>query len=307
MAVDSQTNPATLQAGLAIYGDEVIKALTAYALPIAGFAKNFSKKISSQANGGIFVPFIEADTVADYATTGSNIKNFGSGVAPAIKGANVTLGAHKLLQFAVTPEMVADFDPIFWTERAKLNAKAIASAVFATIAGVGASTKVTNTHTIPATIAIGDIVAMAYAAYANNINVSNATLYLKGSDFYDVLKVLDYKTTGETIIINGTLAGVSVGFKEIVCLPTNVTSGFIATPDFICAAARPYVDGMGAGGNILEENIYADETVGLPVVQTLVRDANTKKLVHNLDCWFGAELGNKAAGIKLTRATASAS
>lgn len=307
MAINAQTNPTTLNAGLQIYADEVIKALQAYALPLAGFAKNFSKKIGSQPNGGIFVPFVEADVVGDYAATGSSVKNFATGSNATIKGALVKLGAHKLCQFAVTPDQLAEFDPIWWTERAQMNAKAMCNAVFTAIAGVAISTKVTQSVTLPATITVGDVVELAKQAHNYNIPIENSTLYLTGAEYFDLLKVLDYKTTGNMALINGTLAGVSVGFKAIVCLPTTVTAGFVGSPDFICAAARPYVDGMGVGGNILREDIYADAVTGLPFVHTLVRDSATKSLTNSIDCWFGAELGNKNAGIKLARASASAS
>lgn len=301
MAIDAQTNPATLTAGLQIYADEVIKALQPYALALDGFARNFSKKISAEANGGIYVPFVEADTVGDY---NASTNNFGTEGAMSNKGCLVKLGAHKILHFTVTPEQIAEFDPIWWTGKAEMNTRAIVNSIFTAICGVANSTKVTNTHKLPATLAIGDIIELAKVAHAKNIKVENATLYLKGTDYFDFLKAMDFKTTGETILLNGTLAGVSVGLKAIACLPSTAEASFLATPDYVCVAARPYTDGMGAGGDILEETIFDDATIKLPLVQTLVRKAETKKLVHNIDCWFGAELGNKDAGIKLTRATA---
>lgn len=301
MAIDTQTNPATLTAGLQIVADEVIKALQPYALALDGFARNFSKKVSAEANGGIYVPFVEADEVADYNASSNN---FGTEGATANKGCLVKLGAHKIVKFTITPEQVAEFDPTWWQGKADMNVRAIVNSIFTAICGVANSSKVTNTYELPATLDIGGIVDLAKEAHAKNINVENATLYLKGADYFDFLKAMDYKTTGETILLNGSLAGVTVGFKAIACLPSTATASFVATPDYVCVAARPYTDGLGAGGDILEEAIFDDATVKLPLVQTLVRKAATKTLVHNLDCWFGAELGNKAAGIKLTRATA---
>lgn len=300
MAINVESNPTILAAGFQIYADAVIKGIVDGSLPFIDFAHNFSTEISSQPNGGIFVPFVEADVVAEYDATSNN---FATGTDAVTKGCNVKLGAHPILHFAVTPEMVAGFKPDMWTAKAELNAREIANNIFTQVASVATSSKVTNTYELPAALTVEAIVELAYQAYAKKINVKNATLYLAGKDYFDFIKAMDFKTVGSTIILDGTLAGHAVGFKKIECLPVSCTTSFIATPDLVCIAARPFTDGMGAGGNILQENVYADEVIQLPLTQTLVRDSATKKLVHNIDCWYGAELGNKNCGIKLTRAT----
>lgn len=296
----TQTNPQTLTAGLKKYSDKFIAELQNWTIPLAGFASNFSDEISADANGGIFVPFVNADTTGDFNAT---TKNFKTGSSPQKQGATVELTGHKINQFLITPTDLAHFRPAFWDGKAQMNAIDIATTIFNDIAQVAIDAKVSNTHALPSTLGVEDIVELAKVATAHKIKPQLATLYLTNDQYFDFLKAMKYDVTGNTAIINGNLNGVLVGFKQIVCLPPQCTAGFIATPDFVCVAGRPYVGGMvGSGGEIISEQVVTEGDTGLPFVQTVVRDGATKNLIHSVDCWYGAELGNKAAGIKLTRA-----
>lgn len=297
----TQTNPQTLSAGLKKYSDKFLADLQNWTVPLQGFATNFSDEISADANGGIFVPFVAPDTTGDYNATS---KNFKSGTATTKQGAIVELTEHKINQFLITPTDLASFRPTFWDGKAEMNAQDLASTIFEDIAKVAIDAKVTQTHALPATLAVEDIVELAKVATQHKIKPQLATLYLTCDQYFDFLKAMRYDVTGNTAIINGNLNGVLVGFKQIVCLPPQCTSGFVATPDFVCVAGRPYVGAMvGAGGEIVSEQIITEADTGLPFVQTVVRDGGTKNLVHSVDCWYGAEIGNKNAGIKLTRAS----
>lgn len=297
----TQTNPQTLTAGLKKYSDKFIGELQNWTVPLEGFATNFSDEIGADANGGVFVPFVDANQTGDFNATSNNFK---SGVSGDKQGCTVALTAHKINHFAITPNDVASFRPSFWDGKAERNALDLAATIFADIASVAADAKVSQTHALPATLGVEDIVELAKVATKYKIKPQMATLYLTCDQYFDFLKAMKYDVTGNTAIINGNLNGVLVGFKQIVCLPPQCTAGFIATPDFVCVAARPYVGGMvGNGGEIISEQVITDSNTGLPVVQTVVRDGGTKNLIHSVDCWYGAEIGNKAAGIKLTRAS----
>ena len=296
----TQTNPQALTAGLKKYSDKYISELQNWLVPIAGFASNFSDEISADANGGIFVPFVNANATSDFNATSNNFK---SGASTSKNGCLVELTGHKINHFKVTPNEVATFNPAFWERKAEMNALDLATTIFADIASVGSDSKVPLTHSLPSTLGVEDIVELAKVATDNKIKPQLATLFLTNTQYFDFLKAMKYNITGNTAIINGNLNGVLVGFKQIVCLPPNIQNGFIATPDFVCVAGRPYVGAMvGNGGEIIAENIITEADTGLPFVQTVVRDGATKDLIHSVDCWYGAELGNKNAGIKLTRA-----
>lgn len=298
----TQTNPSALTAGLKKYSDKFITALQPWIEAIDGFARNFSDEISSSANGGIFVPFVASNTTKQYNRTTANFK---TGAPVEKNGCVVQLDSHPLNNFTITPEDIAEFNPAFWEKKAELNALDIASNIFGGIASIGSNAKVTQTHELPATLAIADIVEMAKKASSLKIKPQLATLYLTNTDYFDFLKAMNYNITGNTAIINGNLNGVLVGFQKIVCLPPEVTAGFIALPDFVCVAGRPYVGAIqGSGGEIMQETVFTESLLGVPFTQTVVRDSATKDVIHNVDCWWGAEIGNKNAGIKLTRATA---
>ena len=114
---------------------------------------------------------------------------------------------------------------------------------------------------------------------------------------------MEYRITGQTVITNGDLGGVDFGFGSIVCLPTSATKSFIALPDLVMLASKPYLGAtQGPGGDTIVENILTEPTTGLTVVETVVRDTATKARIHNLDAWYGAELGNPKAGVIVTRA-----
>jgi hypothetical protein len=295
----TQNNPQTLTAGLKKYSDKFLVEMQNWAIPLSGFATNFSDEISVDANGGIFVPYVNADTTGDY---NDSTKNFKTGSSPQKQGANVELTAHKINQFLITPTDVAHFRPAFWDGKAQMNAVDLATTIFGDIAKVAIDSKVPNTHKLATTLGIEDIVELAKVATAHKIKPQLATLYLTNTDYFDFLKAMKYDVTGNTAIINGNLNGVLVGFKQIVCLPPQCNAGFVAMPDFVCVAGRPYVGGMvGSGGEIISEQVITEGDTGLPFVQTVVRDGGTKNLIHSVDCWYGAELGNKNAGIKLTR------
>lgn len=296
----TQTNPQTLTAGLKKYSDKFIAELQNWTVSLAGFANNFSDEISADANDGIYVPFVNANATGDFNATSNNFKTGGD---VSKNGCLVKLSEHKINHFTVTPNDVATFRPVFWEKKAEMNAIDVATTIFGEIASVASDAKVSNTHALPATLAVEDIVELAKIATNHKIKPQLATLYLTNDQYFDFLKAMKYDITGNTAIINGNLNGVLVGFKQIVCLPPECTAGFVAMPDFVCVAGRPYVGGMvGSGGDIIAENIITDADTNLPFVQTVVRDGGTKNLIHSVDCWFGAELGNKAAGIKLTRA-----
>lgn len=295
----TQTNPQVLEAGLKKYSDKFIAELQNWTVPLQGFATNFTDEIGADANDGIFVPYVGANSTADFNETS---KNFKTGGDITKQGALVTLTAHKINSFTIRPNDIASFRPTFWEGKATMNAVDLATTIFADIAKVASDSKVSNTHALPATLGVEDIVELAKVCTNKGIKPQMATLYLTNDQYFDFLKAMKYDVTGNTAIINGNLNGVLVGFKQIVCLPPQCTAGFIATPDFVCVAGRPYVGAMvGNGGEIIRENIVTEADTGLPFVQTVVRDGATKNMIHSVDCWYGAELGNKACGIKLTR------
>jgi hypothetical protein len=102
----AQTNPQTLTAGLKKYSDKFLAELQNWTAQIDGFARNFSDEISADANGGVFVPFVGADTTGDF---NASSKNFKSGASATKQGALVELSSHKINHFKITPTDIATF------------------------------------------------------------------------------------------------------------------------------------------------------------------------------------------------------
>lgn len=300
MAINTQTNPAALNAGVQLYTTKFIEELARRIAPLVGFSRNFTDDFNTPGDK-LEVPFLEAGTSAEFNESSNN---FETATTDGLKSATIALGAHPIIKFTVTAEMVAKFLPVHWEEKARMNAHELAADIFDAIAGVAVSSKATQSAELPVTISVPDIVELAKQADLKNINPRLATLYLTPTDYYDLLKSMEYRVTGTTTLAQGDLGGVDVGFREIVCLPATATTSFIGLPDFVMLASKPYLGAyVGNGGTIISEQILRDANTGLAVVQTVVRSGATKALIHNLDCWYGCEIGNPKAGIKVTRAS----
>lgn len=299
MALNTATNPATLEAGVQLYSTKFIEELSARLIPVTGFSRNFTSDFTLPGVK-LEVPFLVANSAGDYNAT---TNNFATPTTDTLKSCTVALGEHPIIKFTVTPEMVAQFQPIHWEKKAQMNAIELAAAILGKIAAVPVSNKVTQTTQLPKDITIPSVIELAKVADGYNINPRLANLYLTPTDYYDLLKSMEYRITGQTVITNGDLGGVDFGFGSIVCLPTSATKSFIALPDLVMLASKPYLGAtQGPGGDTIVENILTEPTTGLTVVETVVRDTATKARIHNLDAWYGAELGNPKAGVIVTRA-----
>lgn len=298
MAINTANNPSTLTTGVQLYTSKFIEELRERLVPVAGFSRNFTDDFRLPGTK-LEVPFLSPNASGDYDREDNN---FCTPTTDVLKSATVALGEHPIIKFTVTPEMVANFLPIHWQRKAELNAHELAVAIFTKIAGVPVSAKVTQTTELPYAITVPDIVELARVADSYKINPRLATLYLTPKDYYDLLKSMEFRTVGTTTITQGDLGGVDFGFRSIVCLPTSATKSFISLPDLVMLASKPYLGALtGAHGDIIVENLLTEPNTGLSMVETVVRSSCTKDVVHNLDVWYGAELGNPKAGVIVTR------
>ena len=299
MPINTATNPATLEAGVQLYSAKFIEELAEILIPVTGFSRNFTDDFTIPG-AKLEVPFLFPNAVSEYDAASNN---FATPTTDTLKSCTVALGAHPLIKFTVTPQMVANFMPIHWEQKAKMNAVELAANILGKIAEVPVSSKVTQTTQLPKDITVPSVIELAKVAVDFKINPSIANLYLTPTDYYDLLKSMEYKTTGQTVITNGTLGGVDFGFGSIVCLPATAKKSFIATPDLVMLASKPYLGAQqGPAGDTLIENILTEPNTGLSMVETVVRDTATKASIHTLDVWYGAELGNPKAGVIVTRA-----
>lgn len=301
MAINQQTNPQTA-AGIQLYASTLIEALSARLVEIDGFARNFSDDFR-QPGDTLNVPYVEGNAVGDF---NASTNNFATATTEALKNVVVKLGEHPIIKFTVTPEMVATFTPNFWEEKAKLNANALADSILQKIAAIPVSSKVTQSIQLAKDVCTyEDVIDVAAKADSLKIRTREATLYLANADYFRLLKSLTYNAVGTTSITTGDV-GVDFGFRRIVCLPPQITGGgFVGTANLLGIASKPYVgETVGSRGNIILENLLTEPNTGLTVVQTLVIDDATKSTIHNLDCWYGAEIADPKAGIKITHAAA---
>lgn len=299
MAINQQTNPQTAT-GMQIYASTFIEALTARLVEIDGFARNFTSEMS-QPGDTLNVPYVEGNTAGDF---NESTNNFCTTSSEALKNVVVKLGEHPIIKFTVTPTMVANFTANYWEAKARLNANALADAILQKVAALPVSSKVTQSIELPKdTCTYTDVIDIAAKADSLNIRTREATLYLANADYFRLLKSLTYNAVGTTSITTGDV-GVDFGFRRIVCLPPQITGGgFVGTANLVALASKPYVgEQVGSRGDILVERLLTEPTTGLTVVETLVSNPCVKATVHNLDCWYGAEIANPKAGIKITHA-----
>lgn len=301
MAINQQTNPQTAT-GMQIYASSFIEALTARLVEIDGFARNFTAEFA-QPGDTLNVPYVEGNTAGDFDEEDNN---FCTATSEALKNVVVKLGEHPIIKFTVTPAMVAEFSASYWEAKAKLNANALADDILQAIAALPVSSKVTNSIQLAKdTCTYQDVIDIAAKADSLKIRVRESTLYLANADYFRLLKSLTYNAVGVTSITQGDI-GVDFGFRRVVCLPPQITGGgFVGTPNLVAVASKPYVgEQIGARGDILVERLLTEPTTGLTVVETLVSNPCVKGTVHNLDCWYGAEIADPKAGLKITHASA---
>lgn len=299
MAINQQTNPQTA-VGMQIYANAFIAELTKRLVEVDGFARNFSNEMN-QPGDTMNVPYVEGNTAADFDEEDNN---FCTSTSEALKNIVVKLGEHPIVKHTVTPSMVANFLPSYWEEKGRLNANALADDILQKIAALPVSSKVTNAIQLAKdTCTYTDVIDIAAKADSLNIRAREATLYLANADYFRLLKSLTYNAVGTTSITKGDV-GVDFGFRRIVCLPPQITGGgFVGTANLVALASKPYVgEQVGPRGDILVERLLTEPTTGLTMVETLVSNPCTKSTVHNLDVWYGAEIANPKAGLKITHA-----
>lgn len=299
MAINSQTNPQTAT-GMQIYSSTVIEELQKRLVEVDGFARNFSDDFR-QPGDTMNVPYVEGNTASEF---NEEDNNFCTSTSEALKNIVVKLGGHPIIKFTVTPTMVANFTPAYWEEKGRLNANALADDILQKIAALPVSSKVTNSIQLAKdTCTYTDVIDIAAKADSLNIRAREATLYLANADYFRLLKSLTYNAVGTTSITKGDV-GVDFGFRRIVCLPPQITGGgFVGTANLVALASKPYVgEQVGSRGDILVERLLTEPNTGLTMVETLVSNPCTKSTVHNLDVWYGAEIANPKAGLKITHA-----
>lgn len=300
MAINSQTNPQTAT-GMQIYASAFIEALTNRLVEIAGFARNFTADFR-QPGDTLNVPYVEGNTAAEF---NASTNNFATAGTETLKNVVVKLGAHPLIKFTVTPDMEANFVPAYWEAKARLNANALADDILQKIAALPVSSKVTNSIQLAKDVCtFEDIIDIAAKADGYKIRVREATMFLSNADYYRLLKSLTFSQTGGTSITSGDI-GVDFGFARIVCLPPQITGGgFVGSANSVAIASKPYLgETVGARGDILVERLLTEPTTGLTMVETLVNDPALKNTIHNLDCWYGAEIADPKASMKITHAS----
>ncbi len=301
MAINQQTNPQTAT-GMQIYAAAFIEALTNRLIEIDGFARNFTADFR-QPGDTLNVPYVEGNTSSEFDAEDNN---FCTATTDSLKNVVVKLGSHPIVKFTVTPDMVAAFTPNYWEEKARLNANELADSILKAVAALPVGSKVTNSIQLAKdTCTYEDVIDIAAKADSLNIRTREATLYLANADYHRLLKSLTYSQTGGTSITQGDI-GVDFGFRRVVCLPPQITGGgFVGTANLVAIASKPYLgEQQGARGDILVERLLTEPNTGLTVVETLVSNPCTKSTVHNLDCWYGAEIANPKAGLKITHAAA---
>ena len=300
MAINQQTNPQTAT-GMQIYSSTFIAELQKRLVEISGFARNFTDDFR-QPGDTLNVPYVEGNTASEFDEEDNN---FCTSTTEALKNVVVKLGNHPLIKFTVTPTMVANFTPNYWEAKARLNANAVADGILQAVAALPVSSKVTQSIQLAKDVCTyEDVIDIAAKADSLNIRTREATLYLANADYYRLLKSLTFSQVGTTSITSGDV-GVDFGFARIVCLPPQVTGGgFVGTANLVAIASKPYVgEQVGSRGDILVERLLTEPDTGLTMVETLVSNPCTKATVHNLDVWYGAEIANPKAGLKITHAS----
>ena len=178
MALNTATNPATLEAGVQLYSAKFIEELSARLIPVTGFSRNFTDDFTLPGVK-LEVPFLVASTAGDY---NAQTNNFATPTTDTLKSCTVALGEHPIIKFTVTPEMVAQFQPIHWEKKAQMNAIELAAAILSKIAAVPVSNKVTQSTQLPKDITIPSVIELAKVADGYNINPRLANLYLTPTD-----------------------------------------------------------------------------------------------------------------------------
>lgn len=264
----------------------------------------FSTDVSSEARmpqDGINVPYVGASAVGDWNASSNNYVR----AAASLKGAQVKLDQRKIAGFAISQDQLVKYNPAYWQNRGRADARAVGRAVFKSLTDLVTAENFGDETADKITVASkglvkGTAAELRKAALAKSIMPEESILALSPDLYSDLLALYDANTYGgREAILSGRIPSL-LGFGNIIQVPSLPSGGFIAKASALCFAARaiPVADTTPYQSFAT----ITDEELGMPMNVVVYTDGATGTTSYSVEALFGAAVGDPAALVRIIQA-----
>jgi len=290
---------ATTFTGQEIYSKELFKALTPMLAPLREFSTDFSQE-AKQPGESVSVQLVEADNVANFDATSNNFVRSSS----SNKKVNVTFNTPKIVGFNVTPFQVQNFNPGWWLDKAKLNARQMAKSILTDAMGVVTSENFSKNQTIASDTAITLAEVQKIRTYCakQNIDPADAVLVLDLALYHCLANLYNTTKTGITAGQAFSELASARGFGKVFAMPVlpNGLLGFAALPSALAVAGRNFKPVSNKPYESVTEITDPDSGIGMTMVEYV--DGATGNDNISTTGMFGTTVGVGDALIRIVKA-----
>lgn len=289
----ASTNIAT---AVALYSNKFIEGLTR-ALPLlSAFSLDCSDDLLKPGKT-LDIPLVEPDAVAPW---GAN-NNYGRAAATP-KAVKVTIDKRPITGFAVTQEMLANFNPNSWEGKAELNVLELADHICSDVTslvtagnyGDKAGDKIAIALASFDRIAVADIRS---AIVKRKMSPTRSVLALNPDYFSALLGSLDANVYGgREAILNGAIPGL-FGFRAVIEVAQMSIPGFVAHPDAIAFGSRkvPIADTTP----YREFGSMTEPITGITMNKVVYTNGASGETSFSAECLYGRAVGNSNALVRI--------
>ncbi len=289
--------PTNIDTAVEIYSNKFISGLTRALAPLRAFSLDLSDDIV-QEGGSVNVPLVTADAVADWNDTDNNY----SRTAASVKAQSVAINKRKICGFPVSQTQMANFRPNYWEGKAELNQKEMADAVLTDVTGLVTAANFGDTAAKKINVVLAEFKRAAIATLRGQIVKAKlvpakCVLALNPDFFSALLGDLDAQVYGgREAMLNGAIPGL-LGFRSVIELPQYAAPGFVCHPDAIAVGSRkvPVADTTP----YKEFGSMVEPETGLTMNRVVYTEGATGKTNFSTECWYGFDVGNADALIRL--------
>lgn len=289
--------PTNIDTAVEIYSNKFISGLTRALAPLRAFSLDLSDDIV-QEGGSVNVPLVTADAVADWNDTTNNY----SRTAASVKAQSVAIDKRKICGFPVSQTQMANFRPNYWEGKAELNQKEMADAILTDVTGLVTAANYGDTAAKKLNVVLAEFKRAAIATLRGQIVKAKlvpakCVLALNPDFFSALLGDLDAQVYGgREAMLNGAIPGL-LGFRSVIELPQYAQPGFVCHPDAIAVGSRkvPVADTTP----YKEFGSMVEPETGLTMNRVVYTEGATGKTNFSTECWYGFDVGNADALIRL--------
>ena len=289
---------ATTFTGQEIYSKELFKALTPMLAPIREFSTDFSQE-AKQPGESVSVQLVEADEVADFDAT---TNNFVRG-ASSNKKVTVTFNTPKIVGFNVTPFQRQNFNPGWWLDKARLNARQMAKSILTDFMGGVTAANFEKSQTIASdsAITLAEVQEIRTYCATQDIDPAEAVLMLDLALYHALANLYNTTKSGITAAQAFSELASACGFRKVFAMPVLPSGllGFAALPSALAVAGRNFRPVSDKPYESVTEITDPDSGIGMTMVDYV--DGATGNDNISTTGMFGSAVGVGDALIRIVK------